>query len=80
MIDTRNLTKTLTEESLEAIKKASDPIMLSDSIAGHLNLTVENKQELLEVSDVKQRLEKILEVIQGRIKRIARREKDKDAG
>ena len=41
--------------------------MLSDSIAGHLNLTVENKQELLEVSDVKQRLEKILEVIQGEL-------------
>ena len=61
------LNKNITEESLEAIKKASDPIMLSDSIAGHLNLTVENKQELLEVSDVKQRLEKILEVIQGEL-------------
>ena len=67
MIGTRKLNKNITEESLEAIKKASDPIMLSDSIAGHLNLTVENKQELLEVSDVKQRLEKILEVIQGEL-------------
>ena len=61
------LNKNITEESLEAIKKSSDPIMLSDSIAGHLNLTVENKQELLEVSNVKQRLEKILEVIQGEL-------------
>jgi ATP-dependent Lon protease len=54
------LNKNITEESLEAIKKASDPIMLSDSIAGHLNLTVENKQQLLEVSDIKKRLEKLL--------------------
>ena len=61
------LNKNITEESLEALKKASDPILLSDSIAGHLNLTVENKQQLLEVSDVKKRLEKILEVIQGEL-------------
>ena len=61
------LNKNITEESLEAIRKASDPIILSDSIAGHLNLTVEKKQELLEVSDVKKRLEKILEVIQGEL-------------
>ncbi len=61
------LNKNITEESLEAIRKASDPVMLSDSIAGHLNLTVEKKQELLEISDVQKRLEKILEVIQGEL-------------
>ena len=37
------LNKNITDESLEAIRKASDPVMLSDSIAGHLNLTVEKK-------------------------------------
>ncbi len=61
------LNKNITEESLDAVKKASDPIMLSDSISGHLNLSVEKKQELLEISDVKNRLEKILEVIQGEL-------------
>jgi len=61
------LNKNVTEESLEAIRKASDPILLSDSISGHLNLTVEKKQELLEVLDVEKRLEKILEVIQGEL-------------
>ena len=61
------LNKNITEESLEAIRKALDPVMLSDSIAGHLNLTVEKKQELLEISDVHRRLEKILEVIQGEL-------------
>ena len=61
------LNKNITEESLEAIRKASDSVMLSDSIAGHLNLTVEKKQELLEISDVQKRLEKILEVIQGEL-------------
>ncbi len=61
------LNKNITEESLEAIRKASDPIVLSDSIAGHLNLTVEKKQELLQVSDVKKRLEQILAIIQGEL-------------
>ncbi len=61
------LNKNITEESLEAIRKASDPVVLSDSIAGHLNLTVEKKQELLEVSDVKKRLEQILAIIQGEL-------------
>ncbi len=61
------LNKNITEEALEAIRKASDPILLSDSIAGHLNLPVEKKQELLEVFDVEKRLEKILEVIQGEL-------------
>ena len=61
------LNKNITEESLEAIRKASDPVMLSDSVAGHLNLTVEKKQELLEVPNVKKRLEQILEIIQGEL-------------
>ncbi len=61
------LNKNITEESLEAIRKASDPIVLSDSIAGHLNLTVEKKQELLQVSDVEKRLEQILAIIQGEL-------------
>ena len=61
------LNKNITEESLEAIRKASDPVMLSDSVAGHLNLTVEKKQELLEVSDVKKRLDQILAIIQGEL-------------
>ena len=61
------LNKNITEEALDAIKKASDPIMLSDAVSGHLNLTVENKQDLLEIADVKKRFEKILEVIQGEL-------------
>ncbi len=61
------LNKNITEEALEAIRKASDPIVLSDSIAGHLILTVEKKQELLQVSDVKKRLEQILAIIQGEL-------------
>ncbi len=61
------LNKNITEEALEAISKASDPIVLSDSIAGHLNLTVAKKQELLQVSDVKKRLERILAIIQGEL-------------
>ncbi len=61
------LNKNITEESLEAVRKASDPVMLSDSIAGHLILNVEKKQELLEVSDVKKRLEQILAIIQGEL-------------
>ncbi len=61
------LNKNISEESLAAIKKAEDPIKLSDNIAGHLTLTVEKKQELLEITDVAKRLEKILEFIQSEL-------------
>ena len=61
------LNKNISEESLTAIKKAEDPKMLSDTIAGHLTLSVEKKQELLETTDVAKRLEKILEFIQSEL-------------
>ena len=61
------LNKNISEESLVAIKKAKDPKMLSDSIAGHLTLTIDKKQELLETTKVSKRLEKILEFIQGEL-------------
>jgi ATP-dependent Lon protease len=61
------LNKSISEESLNAIKKANDPEMLSDTIAGHLNLTVEKKQELLEMTKVSKRLETILEFMQGEL-------------
>merc|ERR1712225_108620 len=61
------LNKNISEESLAAIKKAEDPIKLSDTIAGHLTLTVEKKQELLETTDVSKRLEKIFEFIQSEL-------------
>ena len=72
------LNKNISEESLAAIKKAEDPIKLSDTIAGHLTLTVEKKQELLETTDVAKRLEKILEFIQSELSVFESREKDKD--
>ncbi len=61
------LNKNISEESLSAIKKADDPKILSDTIAGHLILTVDKKQELLETTDVAKRLEKILEFIQAEL-------------
>jgi ATP-dependent Lon protease len=70
------LNKNISEESLVAIKKAKDPKMLSDTIAGHLTLTVDKKQELLETTEVSKRLEKILEFIQGELSVLRVEKKD----
>jgi ATP-dependent Lon protease len=40
---------------------------LADSIAGHLSVKIPDKQALLELSDVPQRLERILQLIEGEI-------------
>ena len=51
-------------DSIEAIKKLKDPSHIADNIASNLNLQIFEKQELLEASDLKKRLEKISEFVE----------------
>ncbi len=51
-------------ESVESIKKLKDSSEIADNIASNLNLEIFQKQELLELSDVRKRLEKIYELIE----------------
>lgn len=54
------LSKKLTPETLATVMDIDDPGRLADVIASHLPLKLENKQEILEQSSVKERLETLL--------------------
>ena len=57
--------KNIPEEALGAVAEASDPAKLADLVAGHLGIEVEQKQALLEILSVSERLEKIYAHMQG---------------
>ena len=46
-------------DSINSIKKIKDPSQIADNIASNLNLQIFEKQELLEIVDLRERLEKI---------------------
>ncbi|NWG54579.1 MAG: endopeptidase La [Hydrogenophilaceae bacterium] len=54
-------------EVLQTIEQITHPGRLADTIAGHLSIKIADKQMLLELADVPQRLEKILSLIEGEI-------------
>tara|TARA_B100000700_G_scaffold329864_1_gene453333 strand:+ start:640 stop:3030 length:2391 start_codon:yes stop_codon:yes gene_type:complete len=51
-------------ESITGIKKLKDPSQIADNIASNLNIEIFEKQKLLELSDLKSRLEKIYELVE----------------
>lgn len=57
--------KNIPEEALAAVSEAHDPAKLSDLVAGHLGVEVEQKQELLETLPIDERLEKVYGLMQG---------------
>ncbi len=57
--------KNIPEEAFGAVSEASDPAKLADLVAGHLGIDVEQKQALLEILSVSERLEKIYGHMQG---------------
>tara|TARA_B100000579_G_scaffold90092_1_gene71042 strand:- start:4009 stop:6393 length:2385 start_codon:yes stop_codon:yes gene_type:complete len=57
------LNKKETSESVSNIKKYKDAAKIADNIASNLNLEIFQKQELLELKDVRKRLEKIYELV-----------------
>ena len=54
-------------DSINSIKKLRDPSQIADSIASNLNLQIFEKQELLEIIDLRKRLEKINELVEKEI-------------
>ncbi len=50
-------------DSINSIKKLKDPSQIADNIAANLNLQIFEKQELLEILDLRKRLEKIYELV-----------------
>ena len=51
-------------DSINSIKKLKDPSQVADNIASNLNLQIFEKQELLEITDLRKRLEKINELVE----------------
>jgi ATP-dependent Lon protease len=61
------LNKKIPPEVLSSLASIEEPGRLSDTIAAHLSLKVEDKQELLETSDVGTRLERLMALIENEI-------------
>ncbi|MEM9047401.1 MAG: endopeptidase La [Pseudomonadota bacterium] len=59
------LNKNIPDETVANIADIDEPAKLADTVAGHLGVKLEEKQELLEISDVSDRLEKIYALMQG---------------
>ncbi len=61
------LNKKVPAEILTSLAGIDDPSRLSDTIAAHMSLKLDEKQKLLEIVDVQQRLEHIMKLIDGEI-------------
>jgi ATP-dependent Lon protease len=61
------LNKRIPPEMLMSVQAIDDASRLSDIIVAHLNLKLEDKQSVLEITEVPKRLEKLLSLIQGEI-------------
>jgi ATP-dependent Lon protease len=49
------------------VSQIEDPVKMADTIAGHLNITLDEKQALLEILSVNERLEAILGHMEGEV-------------
>lgn len=61
------LNKKIPPEILSSLLSIEEPGRLADTIAAHLGLKVDDKQELLEISDLNTRLEQLMAALEGEI-------------
>ncbi len=61
------LNKKIPPEVLVSVNQIEDPSKLADTVASHLTLKISDKQELLEIASVAQRLEKVFSFMEGEI-------------
>ena len=80
------LSKKVPPELVSTISATNEPGKLSDTIASHLSIKMEDKQKILEISDVAERLEKIYSLmlseieileVEERIKRRVKKQMEK---
>ncbi len=62
-----NLNKKVPPEILSSLSGIDEPDRLSDAIAAHLGLKVTDKQKILEIISVKDRLEHLVSLVEGEI-------------
>ena len=61
------LNKKIPPEVLVSINQVEDPAKLADTVAAHLSLKIPQKQELLEIVSVRDRLERVFAHMEGEI-------------
>ncbi|MGV6859458.1 MAG: endopeptidase La [bacterium] len=61
------LNKKVPPEILTSLSGIEDPARLADTIAAHMSLKIEEKQRVLEIEDVRERIEHIMALIEGEI-------------
>jgi len=61
------LNNKISQEVVSTVTSIEDPSRLADTIAGHLSLKVKDKQELLEIEGLSQRLENLFEKLRSEI-------------
>jgi ATP-dependent Lon protease len=61
------LNKKVPPEILTSLAGIEDPARLADTIAAHMSLKIEEKQKVLEIHTVRQRLEHLMGLIEGEI-------------
>jgi len=57
----KNINRKISLELTTSLKQQKNPSMIADHIAGQLNISIFEKQKLLEMNDLKMRLEKLIE-------------------
>ena len=62
-----NLNKKISSELFTSLKNQKNPSKIADHISGQLNISIFEKQKLLEMTDLKIRLEKLMEHINNEI-------------
>ncbi len=59
------LNKRVPPEVIVSVNQIDDPAQLADTVASHLNIKIAEKQELLEMNNVAERLEKVYALMEG---------------
>ncbi len=59
------LNKKIPGEVLSSLSGIEDPSRLADTVAAHMGMKLDEKQKILEITEVHERLEYLLQVIQG---------------
>ncbi len=61
------LNKKVPQEAIESVSQIDDPGKLADTVAAHLAVKLPEKQEILEIADITERLQKVFTVMEGEI-------------
>ena len=61
------LNKKVPPEILSSLSSIDDPVRLADTIAAHLGLKIAEKQKVLEMLDVEERIQYLMELVEGEI-------------